>query len=62
MEQGDQMEPQFEVVFEHSPVGIVVMDGVGRIQYANNAVREFLGYSDTELQGGFLTKFAHHED
>jgi len=53
---------QFEVVFEQSPIGIVVMDGVGRIQYTNNAVRQFLGYSEQELVGGFLTTFSHRED
>jgi PAS domain S-box-containing protein len=62
MEQNDQMEQQFQLVFEKSPVGIVVMDGVGRIEYANSAVRDFLGYTDMELHGGFLTTYSHHED
>jgi two-component system, sensor histidine kinase and response regulator len=53
---------QFQVVFEQSPIGIVVMDGVGRIQYVNNAVRNFLGYGERELIGGFLTSFSHQED
>ena len=53
---------QFQVVFEHSPIGIVIMDGVGRIQYANNAVRSFLGYDDDQIVGGFLTRFAHQDD
>jgi len=62
MDQSDQLERQFQIVFEKSPVGIVVMDGVGRIEYANSAVREFLGYSESELHGGFLTAYSHHED
>ena len=53
---------QFQVVFEQSPIGIVVMDAVGRIQYANTSVRDFLGYSEEELGGGFLTTFSHQED
>ncbi len=53
---------QFQVVFEQSPIGIVVMDGVGRIQYVNNAVRSFLGYGERDLIGGFLTSFSHQED
>lgn len=57
-----QFGRQFQVVFEHSPIGIVIMDGTGRIQYANAAVRTFLGYSEDELSGGFLTAFSHQED
>lgn len=57
-----QFGRQFQVVFEHSPIGIVVMDGSGRIQYANRAVRTFLGYSEEELSGGFLTRYSHEED
>ena len=53
---------QFQVVFEHSPIGIVIMDGSGRVQYANGAVRTFLGYSQDDLSGGFLTAFSHEED
>lgn len=53
---------QFQVVFQHSPIGIVVMDGVGRIQYANNAVATFLGVPAEELSGGFLTAYSHEED
>ncbi len=57
-----QFGRQFQVVFEHSPIGIVVMDGSGRIQYANESVRRFLGFSEEELSGGFLTGFSHEED
>jgi two-component system, sensor histidine kinase and response regulator len=57
-----QFGRQFQVVFEHSPIGIVVMDGSGRIQYSNNAVRSFLGYPEEELSGGFLTSFSYQED
>lgn len=57
-----QFGRQFQVVFEHSPIGIVVMDGTGRIQYANYAVRSFLGYSEEELSGGFLTRYSHPDD
>ncbi len=53
---------QFQVVFEHSPIGIVVMDGTGRIQYANNSVASFLGVSSDDLSGGFLTAYSHEED
>ncbi len=53
---------QFQVVFEHSPIGIVVMDGTGRIQYANNSVASFLGMSSDDLSGGFLTAYSHEED
>jgi len=53
---------QFQVVFEHSPIGIVVMDGTGRIQYANNSVATFLGISSDNLSGGFLTAYSHEED
>lgn len=38
------------------------MDGVGRIQYANNAVATFLGVPAKELSGGFLTAYSHEED
>jgi PAS domain S-box-containing protein len=38
------------------------MDGVGRIQYANDAVGSFLGSSSDELSGEFLTAYSHEED
>lgn len=38
------------------------MDGVGRIQYANNAVASFLQVPSEELSGGFLTAYSHEED
>lgn len=38
------------------------MDGPGRIQYANGAVRTFLGVDEAALSGGFLTSFSHEED
>ena len=38
------------------------MDGVGRIQYANNAVATVLGVPAKELSGGFLTAYSHEED
>ena len=62
MKNDGQSGQQFLVVFEQSPIGIVVMDAVGRIQYVNASTREFLGYTDRELCGGFLTTYSHEED
>lgn len=53
---------QFQVVFENSPIGIVIMDGTGRIQYANKAVVAFLGYDEEELRGAYLTRYSLEED
>lgn len=53
---------QFQVVFENSPIGIVIMDGTGQIQYTNRSVVEFLGYSEEELAGGYLTRYSLEED
>jgi len=53
---------QFQIVFEYSPIGIVIMDGTGRIQYANRSVVDFLGYSEEELAGGYLTRYSLEED
>ncbi len=53
---------RFHVIFEHSPIGIVVMEATGIIQYANTAVRAFLGVDEDELSGELLASFAYEED
>ncbi len=53
---------QFQIVFEYSPIGIVIMDGHGRIQYANHAVVDFLRYEADELTGGNLARFSYEDD
>ncbi|SIP97378.1 PAS domain S-box-containing protein [Alkalispirochaeta americana] len=58
----DHSGRRFQVVFEHSPIGLVIMDGSGRIEYANQAVRTFLGCDEKDLAGGFLTAYSHWDD
>ncbi len=53
---------QFQVIFEHAPIGIVVMDGTGCILYTNQALQRFLGYNDSELATTYLVNYADPDD
>lgn len=41
--QAEELRRYFEDVFEHVPIGIVVVDAAGRVRYANAAIRATFG-------------------
>ncbi|MCC6764349.1 MAG: PAS domain S-box protein [Deltaproteobacteria bacterium] len=55
-------EEGFRRAFEHAPLGILLLDGQGRIERANRAVCAMLGYSEEELLGRVVTELIHPED
>ena len=54
-----ESEEYFRAVFENAGVGIVSMDGEGRIMQANEQFMDFLGYSWEELQGRCAAEIIH---
>jgi len=51
-------EARFRTVFEHSAVGIAMLDENARILDTNGAFQRFLGYDDKELRGRAQHEFA----
>ncbi len=52
----------FQVIFDHSPIGMVIIDTAGRFLYSNHTIQDMLKYSDEELVGKNLAGFIHPED
>ena len=46
----ETMGDRFRVYFDHSPYGVLVADGEGRLYEANAAACRLTGYSESELQ------------
>ncbi|MEP7347847.1 MAG: diguanylate cyclase, partial [Gemmatimonadaceae bacterium] len=55
-------EERLRVVFEHSSVGIALLDPAYGIVHANAAFARFLGYELSELHGRPITHFSSSED
>lgn len=55
-------EEQFGRVFEHSPVGMIIVGLDGKFQAVNHAVCLMLGYAANELVGMQFTDITHPED
>jgi diguanylate cyclase (GGDEF)-like protein/PAS domain S-box-containing protein len=55
-------EERFRTVFEHSAVGIALLDAALGITHANAAFEQFLGFAASELTGRCLTDFIPAED
>ncbi|MEP7344708.1 MAG: EAL domain-containing protein [Gemmatimonadaceae bacterium] len=51
-------EARFRAVFEHSAVGIAMLDENARILDTNSAFQRFLGYDESELRGHAPHEFA----
>jgi two-component system sensor histidine kinase/response regulator len=51
----------FSSIFEHSPVGMAVMDLQGRLLRSNSALQAMLGRSPGELKGTALASFVHDD-
>jgi PAS domain S-box-containing protein len=55
-------EERFRMAFESIPVGMFVMDSKMRMQRANRAMREMLGYSEAELMAISPWDITHPDD
>ncbi|MBA2343801.1 MAG: PAS domain S-box protein [Rubrobacter sp.] len=49
-------------IFESVAVGMVILDGTGRISGANPAFRRTFGYADGDLSGALFSDLIHHDD
>ena len=58
----EDSEALFRSIFEHSAVGIALIDLKGRISKCNPALAEMLGWPVDELPGRAFTDFSHPED
>ncbi len=57
-----ESEQRWWAIYEHSPVGIALIDADGPIRTANPAFRTMLGYSAEELRAGTLRQITPEED
>ncbi|HVU90125.1 MAG TPA: PAS domain S-box protein [Pirellulales bacterium] len=57
-----ESEERFRMAFESIPVGMVVLDSKLRVQRANRALREMLGYSEAELMTISPYDITHPDD
>ena len=55
-------EERFQTVFDHAPIGILLLGGDTRILRANRALCALLGYDEVELVGRFAAELLHPED
>ncbi len=55
-------EKPFQSFFDHSPIGMVLLDFEGRIIRSNQTVRMMLGYTEEELQNQHLSLFNHPDN
>ena len=55
-------EARFRAVFDHSAVGIALLQPDGRIAMTNRALQEFLGYSSAEMESRRLYQLVPDED
>jgi PAS domain S-box-containing protein len=55
-------EERFRRIFESSSVGIVLVDGSGRVQAVNPAITRTLGYSTAEFLSASPPRYTHPDD
>lgn len=60
-ERGEQERP-FRMLFDAAPIGMALVDQLGRTVHANPALARFLGYSRDELVGRGLFDLLHPDD
>ncbi len=52
----------FRIIYENSPIGIIVGDMDGRVLQSNPAAEKILGYTKGELLGKVFSEFTHPDD
>ncbi|MEO6029603.1 MAG: PAS domain-containing protein, partial [Candidatus Binatia bacterium] len=57
-----QSEERFQSVFDHAPMGILLLDAEVRIQRANRALCAMLQFPEQELIGRVVTELIHPAD
>src|SRR5215831_16455130 len=57
-----QSEERFRTVFDHAPIGILLLGADTRILRANRAICALLGYEEAELVGRIAAELLHPED
>lgn len=57
-----ESEYRWWAIYEHSPVGIILMDANGQIRTANPAFQQLVGYSATEVRQSSLLELTPAED
>jgi PAS domain S-box-containing protein len=57
-----ESEQRWWAVYEHSPVGVALIDAEGRVRSANPAFRDMLGYSAQEMRRCRLAQITPAED
>ena len=57
-----QSEERFRTVFDHAPIGILLLGADTRILRANRALCALLGYEEVELVGRIAAELLHPED
>ncbi|MBL8350215.1 MAG: PAS domain S-box protein [Burkholderiaceae bacterium] len=57
-----ESEQRWRALFEHSPVGIALVDASGQIRATNPAFQDMLGYSRDEIRSCSLLKITPEED
>lgn len=57
-----RLDDMFELMFEHAPIGVSVVDNVGCLLKSNSALETLLGYSASELSGKFVRDFTFPDD
>jgi PAS domain S-box-containing protein len=57
-----RLDEMFELMFQHAPIGVSVLDTSGCLLRCNPALLKLLGYSASELEGNFIRDYTHPED
>jgi PAS domain S-box-containing protein len=57
-----RLDEMFDLLFEHAPMGVTVVDSMGGLLRSNPALETLLGYSASELSGKFMRDFTHPDD
>ncbi|MBO3744382.1 ATP-binding protein [Actinoplanes flavus] len=60
--QAEEAEQRFFLIFEHAPIGMVIVDLQGRFVRVNRALADMLGYEPTELQAMTFAEISHPDD
>jgi PAS domain S-box-containing protein len=57
-----RLDEMFDLMFEHSPIAVSVVDSFGYVLRSNAALQKLLGYGASELAGKLVRDFTHPDD